>query len=185
MLSPSKQATHPPLSLNVFFRAVLDQNLFDDDSFLYEDAPELLGFRTATPSIELLTDWYQSRAKDIDSCSRQVKKNVCRCRVSLVCGEGMHFLQNQSVREPIAMATLHSGYLALFTLKLLVCPSLVSFQNQLWMSRTDFSLRAKIPFQDPLAGLELIKGRQLKGLNGHLAIGKNNCRPLDDCGGKR
>uniref|UniRef100_A0A671WBV7 NBAS subunit of NRZ tethering complex n=1 Tax=Sparus aurata TaxID=8175 RepID=A0A671WBV7_SPAAU len=60
-------------------RAVLDQNLFDDDSFLYEDAPELLGFRTATPSIELLTDWYQSRAKDIDSCSRQVD-----CALSLV-----------------------------------------------------------------------------------------------------
>uniref|UniRef100_A0A671WBN1 NBAS subunit of NRZ tethering complex n=1 Tax=Sparus aurata TaxID=8175 RepID=A0A671WBN1_SPAAU len=54
-------------------------NLFDDDSFLYEDAPELLGFRTATPSIELLTDWYQSRAKDIDSCSRQVD-----CALSLV-----------------------------------------------------------------------------------------------------
>ncbi|XP_008284404.1 NBAS subunit of NRZ tethering complex [Stegastes partitus] len=52
-------------------RAVLEQNLFDDDSFLYEDAPELLRFRTASPCIELLTDWYQSRAQDIDSCSRQ------------------------------------------------------------------------------------------------------------------
>ncbi|XP_027139762.1 NBAS subunit of NRZ tethering complex [Larimichthys crocea] len=60
-------------------RAVLDQNLFDDDSFLYEEAPELLRFRTATPSIELLTDWYQSRAKDIDSWSRQVD-----CALSLV-----------------------------------------------------------------------------------------------------
>ncbi|XP_045917344.1 neuroblastoma-amplified sequence-like [Micropterus dolomieu] len=60
-------------------RSVLEQNLFDDDSFLYEEAPELLRFRTATPSIELLTDWYQSRAKDIDSCSRQVD-----CALSLV-----------------------------------------------------------------------------------------------------
>ncbi|XP_042359181.1 neuroblastoma-amplified sequence [Plectropomus leopardus] len=60
-------------------RAMLDQNLFDDDSFLYEEAPELLRFRTATASIELLTDWYQSRAKDIDSCSRQVD-----CALSLV-----------------------------------------------------------------------------------------------------
>ncbi|XP_028253229.1 NBAS subunit of NRZ tethering complex [Parambassis ranga] len=60
-------------------RAVLDQNLFDDDSFLYEEAPELLRFRTAAPSIELLTDWYQSRAQDIDSCSRQVD-----CALSLV-----------------------------------------------------------------------------------------------------
>uniref|UniRef100_A0A3B5BP03 NBAS subunit of NRZ tethering complex n=1 Tax=Stegastes partitus TaxID=144197 RepID=A0A3B5BP03_9TELE len=58
---------------HVLFRvSVLEQNLFDDDSFLYEDAPELLRFRTASPCIELLTDWYQSRAQDIDSCSRQV-----------------------------------------------------------------------------------------------------------------
>uniref|UniRef100_A0A3Q3XCS4 NBAS subunit of NRZ tethering complex n=1 Tax=Mola mola TaxID=94237 RepID=A0A3Q3XCS4_MOLML len=60
-------------------RAVLHQNLFNDDSFLYEEAPELLRFRTSTPSIELLTDWYQSRAKDIDQCSRQVD-----CALSLV-----------------------------------------------------------------------------------------------------
>ncbi|KAG7508827.1 neuroblastoma-amplified sequence [Solea senegalensis] len=60
-------------------RAVLDQNLFDDDSFLYEEIPELLRFRSASPSIELLTDWYQSRAQDIESCSRQVD-----CALSLV-----------------------------------------------------------------------------------------------------
>ncbi|KAM9703151.1 NBAS subunit of NRZ tethering complex [Menidia menidia] len=60
-------------------RAVLDQNSLDDDGFLYEETPHLLRFRTATPSIELLTDWYQSRAQDIDSCSRQVD-----CALSLV-----------------------------------------------------------------------------------------------------
>ncbi|KAM8832299.1 NBAS subunit of NRZ tethering complex isoform 1-T1 [Spinachia spinachia] len=60
-------------------RAMLDQNLYEDDGFLYEGAPELTRFRTASPSIELLTDWYQSRAKDIDSCSRQVD-----CALSLV-----------------------------------------------------------------------------------------------------
>uniref|UniRef100_A0A673CVH2 NBAS subunit of NRZ tethering complex n=1 Tax=Sphaeramia orbicularis TaxID=375764 RepID=A0A673CVH2_9TELE len=60
-------------------RAVLDQHMFDDDSFLYDECPELLRFRTATPSIQLLTDWYQSRAQDIDSCSRQVD-----CALSLV-----------------------------------------------------------------------------------------------------
>ncbi|KAK9531668.1 hypothetical protein VZT92_011078 [Zoarces viviparus] len=60
-------------------RSMLDQNLSDDDGFLYEGAPERLRFRTAAPSIELLTDWYQSRAKDIDSCSRQVD-----CALSLV-----------------------------------------------------------------------------------------------------
>ncbi|KAM3861566.1 NBAS subunit of NRZ tethering complex [Diretmus argenteus] len=60
-------------------RSLLDQNVCDDDSFLYEEAPELLRFRTATPSIQLLTDWYLSRAEDIDSCSRQVD-----CALSLV-----------------------------------------------------------------------------------------------------
>ncbi|XP_056150441.1 LOW QUALITY PROTEIN: NBAS subunit of NRZ tethering complex [Lampris incognitus] len=60
-------------------RAVLDQNLCDDDSFLYEQAPEMLRFCTATPSIQLLTDWYLSRAQDIESCSRQVD-----CALSLV-----------------------------------------------------------------------------------------------------
>ncbi|XP_015247730.1 PREDICTED: neuroblastoma-amplified sequence [Cyprinodon variegatus] len=60
-------------------RVMLDQHLFDDDGYLYEEAPELQRFRTATPSIELLTDWYRSRAQDIDSCSRQVD-----CALSLV-----------------------------------------------------------------------------------------------------
>uniref|UniRef100_A0A667Y811 NBAS subunit of NRZ tethering complex n=1 Tax=Myripristis murdjan TaxID=586833 RepID=A0A667Y811_9TELE len=60
-------------------RAALDQNLCDDDSFLYEEAPKLLRFRTAIPSIQLVTDWYQSRAQDIDLCSRQVD-----CALSLV-----------------------------------------------------------------------------------------------------
>ncbi|KAI4801679.1 hypothetical protein KUCAC02_019557, partial [Chaenocephalus aceratus] len=60
-------------------RAMLEQNLFDDDSFLYEETTDRLRFHTATPSIELLTDWYQTRAMDIDSCSRQVD-----CALSLV-----------------------------------------------------------------------------------------------------
>lgn len=59
---------HPTPTL----RAVLDQNLLNDDAFLYEESPDLLRFRTAAPSIELLTDWYQSRAKDIEQYSRQV-----------------------------------------------------------------------------------------------------------------
>ncbi|CAL9692306.1 unnamed protein product [Knipowitschia caucasica] len=53
-------------------RAVLDQHLFDDDDFLYEDSHELLRFHSAAPSIQLLTDWYQTRAKDIEFNSRQV-----------------------------------------------------------------------------------------------------------------
>uniref|UniRef100_A0A8K9WWQ7 NBAS subunit of NRZ tethering complex n=1 Tax=Oncorhynchus mykiss TaxID=8022 RepID=A0A8K9WWQ7_ONCMY len=60
-------------------RTVLDQNLQDHAHFLYEDAPDWLRFRTATPPMDLLTDWYLSRAQDIDSCSRQVD-----CALSLV-----------------------------------------------------------------------------------------------------
>lgn len=60
----------PPTPLTL--RAVLDQNLLNDDAFLYEESPDLLRFRTAAPSIELLTDWYQSRAEDIEQYSRQV-----------------------------------------------------------------------------------------------------------------
>uniref|UniRef100_A0A8C6NZ23 NBAS subunit of NRZ tethering complex n=1 Tax=Nothobranchius furzeri TaxID=105023 RepID=A0A8C6NZ23_NOTFU len=60
-------------------QAVLEQNVLDDDGFLYEETPERLRFCTSTPSIDLLTDWYQSRAQDIDSCSRQVD-----CALSLV-----------------------------------------------------------------------------------------------------
>lgn len=67
-----------PLLIFTFFfffftlRAALDQNLLNDDAFLYEESPELLRFRTAAPSIELLTDWYQNRAEDIEHYSRQV-----------------------------------------------------------------------------------------------------------------
>lgn len=51
---------------------MLDHSLLDDDSVLYEEAPDLLRFRADSPSIQLLTDWYQTRAKDIDRYSRQV-----------------------------------------------------------------------------------------------------------------
>ena len=67
------QSIRPSVCLS---RAVLDLNLCDDDSFLYEEAPELLRFRSASPPIPVLTDWYLSRAQDIDSCSRQVGSGI-------------------------------------------------------------------------------------------------------------
>uniref|UniRef100_A0A4W6EH12 NBAS subunit of NRZ tethering complex n=1 Tax=Lates calcarifer TaxID=8187 RepID=A0A4W6EH12_LATCA len=79
VLIPWDEQRHREMDWCEAEESVLDQNLFDDDSFLYEEVPELLKFRAATPSIELLTDWYQSRAQDIDSCSRQVD-----CALSLV-----------------------------------------------------------------------------------------------------
>lgn len=88
-------ALHPCLPLS---RAVLEQNLFDDDSFLYDEVPGLLRFRTATPPIELLADWYISRAQAIDSCSRQVwKLSVSICSVQLVTITGFFGCQLQTV----------------------------------------------------------------------------------------
>lgn len=99
----SAPANHPHSLLYVCLRAVLDQNLFDDDSFLYEQSPDLLRFRTANPSIELLTDWYQSRAQDIDSCSRQVQT---------VLGDIMLHLSNVGLGGGMTLKKLFSNVLA-------------------------------------------------------------------------
>lgn len=50
----------------------MDPEPHGGDGFLYEEQPHLLCFRTATPSIALLADWYLKRAEDIDDYSRQV-----------------------------------------------------------------------------------------------------------------
>ncbi|KAG5277189.1 hypothetical protein AALO_G00114600 [Alosa alosa] len=52
-------------------RSVVETNLPDEDDFLYEEA-DLERFRTAIPPITLLTDWYLTRAQDIENNSRQV-----------------------------------------------------------------------------------------------------------------
>uniref|UniRef100_A0A4W3IP51 NBAS subunit of NRZ tethering complex n=1 Tax=Callorhinchus milii TaxID=7868 RepID=A0A4W3IP51_CALMI len=51
----------------------------DVAEFLYEEQSELLEYRTFEPSVQLLTDWYQKRAEEIESYSRQVD-----CALSLV-----------------------------------------------------------------------------------------------------
>ncbi|XP_072559088.1 NBAS subunit of NRZ tethering complex isoform X2 [Paramormyrops kingsleyae] len=53
-------------------RTAVDPKPHGGDDFLYEEQPDLLCFRTATPSITLLTDWYLKRAEDMDGYSRQV-----------------------------------------------------------------------------------------------------------------
>ncbi|RXN16918.1 neuroblastoma-amplified sequence [Labeo rohita] len=58
---------------------VVEPNPADDCHFLYEEQPELERFRSAKPSITLLTEWYLTRAQDIESNSRQVD-----CALSLV-----------------------------------------------------------------------------------------------------
>ncbi|XP_041043793.1 neuroblastoma-amplified sequence isoform X1 [Carcharodon carcharias] len=60
-------------------RMVIDCSPQDVAEFLYEEQPELLRYRTTEPSIECLTRWYQKRAEEIESYSRQVD-----CALSLV-----------------------------------------------------------------------------------------------------
>ncbi|XP_005160753.1 NBAS subunit of NRZ tethering complex isoform X1 [Danio rerio] len=60
-------------------REVVEPKPMDDCQFLYEEQPELERFRSADPFITLLTEWYLTRAQDIESHSRQVD-----CSLSLV-----------------------------------------------------------------------------------------------------
>ncbi|XP_051880260.1 NBAS subunit of NRZ tethering complex isoform X2 [Pristis pectinata] len=60
-------------------RMMIDCSPQDVAEFLYEEQPELLKYRTAAPSIEALTQWYQKRAEEIESYSRQVD-----CALSLI-----------------------------------------------------------------------------------------------------
>lgn len=53
-------------------RTAVETCMVDDPNFLYEQQPELERFCTPTPSITLLTDWYLSRAQEIEHNSRQV-----------------------------------------------------------------------------------------------------------------
>ncbi|KAL7888773.1 hypothetical protein AOLI_G00037470 [Acnodon oligacanthus] len=60
-------------------RVVVESSVVDDHHFLYEQQPELERFCTRNPSISVLTDWYLSRAQEIEHNSRQVD-----CALSLV-----------------------------------------------------------------------------------------------------
>ncbi|XP_051954373.1 NBAS subunit of NRZ tethering complex [Xyrauchen texanus] len=60
-------------------RGVVEPNPVDDCNFLYEEQPDLERFCMAKPSITLLTEWYLTRAQDIESNSHQVD-----CSLSLV-----------------------------------------------------------------------------------------------------
>uniref|UniRef100_A0A8B9GME1 NBAS subunit of NRZ tethering complex n=1 Tax=Astyanax mexicanus TaxID=7994 RepID=A0A8B9GME1_ASTMX len=59
-------------------RAMVEPSMVDDH-FLYEEQPELKRFCTVDPPISLLTDWYLTRAQEIEHNSRQVD-----CALSLV-----------------------------------------------------------------------------------------------------
>ncbi|XP_027711429.1 neuroblastoma-amplified sequence isoform X1 [Vombatus ursinus] len=60
-------------------RMAVEPNLQDEGGFLYEAQPELLKYRTAHLSIDLVTKWYCARGEDIEHYARQVD-----CALSLI-----------------------------------------------------------------------------------------------------
>uniref|UniRef100_A0A8C2TJ77 NBAS subunit of NRZ tethering complex n=1 Tax=Coturnix japonica TaxID=93934 RepID=A0A8C2TJ77_COTJA len=60
-------------------RTIVEPTLEDESEFLYESQPELLKYRTTELSVELVTDWYLSRAQEIEKYAMQVD-----CALSLV-----------------------------------------------------------------------------------------------------
>ncbi|CAM9714502.1 unnamed protein product [Lampetra planeri] len=62
-------------------RSGADVGRVDLGDFLYEEQPELRRFRTRDPSVALLSQWYQQRAHDIESLSRQVDSALSLVRL--------------------------------------------------------------------------------------------------------
>ncbi|XP_061845911.1 NBAS subunit of NRZ tethering complex isoform X3 [Colius striatus] len=60
-------------------RMIVEPTLQDEGEFLYETQPELLKYRTTDLSVDLVTDWYLSRAQEIEKYAMQVD-----CALSLV-----------------------------------------------------------------------------------------------------
>lgn len=52
---------------------VIEPTLQDEGQFLYEKQPELLKYRTTDLSVDLVTDWYLSRAQEIEEYAMQVR----------------------------------------------------------------------------------------------------------------
>ncbi|KAJ1149646.1 hypothetical protein NDU88_002451 [Pleurodeles waltl] len=53
-------------------RTTVEPSPQDEAEFLYEEQPELLRYRSAALSVELVSSWYWSRAEEIEHYSRQV-----------------------------------------------------------------------------------------------------------------
>lgn len=52
---------------------IIEPTLQDEGQFLYELQPELLKYRTTDLSVDLVTDWYLSRAQEIEEYAMQVR----------------------------------------------------------------------------------------------------------------
>uniref|UniRef100_A0AAY5EXF8 Sec39 domain-containing protein n=1 Tax=Electrophorus electricus TaxID=8005 RepID=A0AAY5EXF8_ELEEL len=72
-------AQSPIVCTGMACRAVLELCMGEDHQFLYEEGSGLERFCTVSPSIPLLTDWYLTRAQEIEHNSHQVD-----CALSLV-----------------------------------------------------------------------------------------------------
>nr|XP_033793445.1 neuroblastoma-amplified sequence [Geotrypetes seraphini] len=53
-------------------KSIIEPSPRDEAEFLYEEQPELLKYRAAKLSIDLVTNWYWNRAEEIESYARQV-----------------------------------------------------------------------------------------------------------------
>ncbi|XP_006869532.1 PREDICTED: neuroblastoma-amplified sequence-like, partial [Chrysochloris asiatica] len=60
-------------------KVVVEPSLQDENEFLYAAQPELLNYRTTQLAVERVTEWYHTRAEEIEHYARQVD-----CALSLV-----------------------------------------------------------------------------------------------------
>ncbi|XP_030054710.1 NBAS subunit of NRZ tethering complex [Microcaecilia unicolor] len=53
-------------------KSTIEQSPRDEAEFLYEEQPELMKYRAAKLTVDLVTNWYWNRAEEIESYARQV-----------------------------------------------------------------------------------------------------------------
>lgn len=65
---------------------VVEPNLADESEFLYAAQPELLRYRTTELAVEMVMDWYQARAEEIEHYAGQVRAVTEAVGTGDVCG---------------------------------------------------------------------------------------------------
>ncbi|XP_058144004.1 NBAS subunit of NRZ tethering complex [Dasypus novemcinctus] len=64
-------------------KMVVEPFLQDESEFLYAAQPELLRYRTTQLTVEKVTDWYQTRAEEIEHYARQVDSALSLVRLGM------------------------------------------------------------------------------------------------------
>lgn len=54
---------------------VVEPSLCDESEFLYAAQPELLRYKSPQLAVEMVIDWYQTRAEEIEHYAGQVRTN--------------------------------------------------------------------------------------------------------------